>query len=361
MDGRDKERLESIGNLHSKIQDNVSKIQLNAAKLLMDQENDLIRYYNAKINELKHQFEEENVKKSKKDKDFLEKETQLISELEWIKGIAQKIDQENHSLMEKYMDLKLAYQTQENDKEILLRDIVLKKKKIAFLQSQIEQYKELFEQASKEADELDEGEQSQKGRVVTDSMVIAQSQGEESVSRPASRTKNLEKVTSTSIQQFSKITQCLTSLNKAENANESKKSGMNLPKVNKKEAGGNQKSQDSLLGKTKAMMMSTSSAADVRAVNTIEKLKKQLARVTAKSKQMQIALFNEYEGRSEIETIVRKIISDYKNELLDLRESENSLRIGVEERNEISKRILTNEKIMALIHDKIFSEKPIFK
>ena len=49
------------------------------------------------------------------------KERQLIAELEWIKDIAQKIDQENHTLMKKYMDLKALYSTQENDREILLR------------------------------------------------------------------------------------------------------------------------------------------------------------------------------------------------------------------------------------------------
>ena len=51
----------------------------------------------------------------------MEKENQLISELEWIKNIAQKIDQENHGLMKKYMDLKAQYQTQENDREMLLK------------------------------------------------------------------------------------------------------------------------------------------------------------------------------------------------------------------------------------------------
>lgn len=53
----------------------------------------------------------------------MEKENQLIAELEWIKEIAQKIDTENHSLMKKYMDLKAQYSTQENDREILLRHL----------------------------------------------------------------------------------------------------------------------------------------------------------------------------------------------------------------------------------------------
>ena len=56
-----------------------------------------------------------------RDQSYMEKENQLIAELEWIKEIAQKIDTENHSLMKKYMDLKAQYSTQENDREILLR------------------------------------------------------------------------------------------------------------------------------------------------------------------------------------------------------------------------------------------------
>ena len=51
----------------------------------------------------------------------MEKENQLIAELEWIKDIAQKIDNENHTLMKKYMELKAQYSTQEKDREILLR------------------------------------------------------------------------------------------------------------------------------------------------------------------------------------------------------------------------------------------------
>ena len=73
------------------------------------------------------------------------KEKQLIAELEWIKDIAQKIDQENHTLMKKYMDLKAQYSTQENDREILLREVILKKKKNAILKSQIEQYEKVLD------------------------------------------------------------------------------------------------------------------------------------------------------------------------------------------------------------------------
>ena len=48
------------------------------------------------------EYDDERYKKAKKYEDFLEKENKLISELEWIKNIASKIDSENHTLVKKY-------------------------------------------------------------------------------------------------------------------------------------------------------------------------------------------------------------------------------------------------------------------
>ena len=113
--------MEPIFNLHTKIIDNINQIQLKTSKVMIDQERDIMRFFINKINEIKKEYEEERIRKGKKDQDYLEKENKLISELEWIKNIAQKIDNENHSLMKKYMDLKAQYQTQENDREMILK------------------------------------------------------------------------------------------------------------------------------------------------------------------------------------------------------------------------------------------------
>lgn len=59
--------------------------------------------------------------KKNRDLDFLKKENKLISELEWIKDISYKIDNENHNWMKKYMDLKVDYEAQENDRQMLLK------------------------------------------------------------------------------------------------------------------------------------------------------------------------------------------------------------------------------------------------
>jgi len=121
LNGEERKKMEEIAGLHSKINDNIANIQLKTSKVLLDQEKDIIRFFNNKINEIKKQFEEERVKRSQKDQSYEVKEKQLIAELEWIKDIAQKIDQENHTLMKKYMDLKANFSTHENDREILLR------------------------------------------------------------------------------------------------------------------------------------------------------------------------------------------------------------------------------------------------
>lgn len=108
-------------NLHGQIVDNVNHIQTKTTNVLAEQEKDIIRFYNTKIKELQQDFEKKNEEQSRKDQEFLKKENKLISELEWIKMISDRIDTENHSLMKKYMDLKINYEAQENDRQMLLK------------------------------------------------------------------------------------------------------------------------------------------------------------------------------------------------------------------------------------------------
>ena len=57
------------------------------------------------------QFKEENLRQQKRHADFRKKEENLLSELEWIKGIAHKIDKENFYLVKRHMELKVEYET----------------------------------------------------------------------------------------------------------------------------------------------------------------------------------------------------------------------------------------------------------
>lgn len=66
LNGNERRRMEEIAGLHTKIQDNINNIQLKTSKVLLDQEKDIIRFFNNKINEIKKQFEEERIKRGKK-------------------------------------------------------------------------------------------------------------------------------------------------------------------------------------------------------------------------------------------------------------------------------------------------------
>jgi len=66
LNGNERRRMEEIAGLHTKIIDNINNIQLKTSKVLLDQEKDIIRFFNNKINEIKKQFEEERIKRSKK-------------------------------------------------------------------------------------------------------------------------------------------------------------------------------------------------------------------------------------------------------------------------------------------------------
>lgn len=92
LDPNEKARMQQIFELHGKILENISTIQNKTSKILVQQESDIIRFFHKKINEIKEKFKEERINKGEKDQEHIQKEKQLISELEWMKNIAQKID-----------------------------------------------------------------------------------------------------------------------------------------------------------------------------------------------------------------------------------------------------------------------------
>lgn len=114
-------KMDEIREMHSKIIDNISLAQMRTSKVLLDQEKSIIQFYNKKINDLTKQFQEENLRQQKRHKDFRQKEENLLSELEWIKGIAHKIDIENFYLVKRHLELKVEYETQKNDRNMLIQ------------------------------------------------------------------------------------------------------------------------------------------------------------------------------------------------------------------------------------------------
>lgn len=57
--------------------------------------------------------------------DLKEKENEMQHNLELITSIAQRIDNENRLLIKKNAELKAEYKAQENDRELLVRQLVM--------------------------------------------------------------------------------------------------------------------------------------------------------------------------------------------------------------------------------------------
>ena len=104
---------------------------------MIEQESDIRRYFHKKINEIKEKFKEDKINKTEKDQEYLEREKQMMSELDWIKNIAHKIDLENQTLVKKYSALKSEFEIQEKDKDLLMKELLMKKKENAVLKSQV--------------------------------------------------------------------------------------------------------------------------------------------------------------------------------------------------------------------------------
>lgn len=82
-----------------------------------------------------------------------DRENELHHHLELITNIAQRIDNENRALMKKNQELKGEYRAQENDRELLVKQLVMQKKENAKVREEIEFYDRIIQEKGAEDDE----------------------------------------------------------------------------------------------------------------------------------------------------------------------------------------------------------------
>ncbi len=87
--------------------------------------------------------------------DLKEREAELRSSLELITNIAQRINDENRTLRKKNEELKSQYKAQENDRELLVKQLVLQKKENLKIIEDIKVNKAFLEKAENDRDEED--------------------------------------------------------------------------------------------------------------------------------------------------------------------------------------------------------------
>lgn len=76
----------------------------------------------------KEGLEKANAKRKENEFDPTEKDRSNRETLETMSSMAQKIDEDNQQLMKRNQELKIQYMSQENDREMLIKQIIYHKK-----------------------------------------------------------------------------------------------------------------------------------------------------------------------------------------------------------------------------------------
>ena len=168
-------KIEYIPNQQSKeivkdfkeIIDIIDVIQVNTAKTLLNQKKDYCKILNAKYNQLQQKIDQEKEKTGENTADFKQREKELKENLETMTQIAQRIDNENISLIKKNSELNIEFKSQEQDKDLLIKQIIQQKKSNKDNMeklSKIKQVTEELEKKMKEEQKMSELSQSSKAK-----------------------------------------------------------------------------------------------------------------------------------------------------------------------------------------------------
>ena len=109
------EKNASIKNAHineklqKKIVEQIDDITERVDKLKEEQEKDIIRKFNSELAKMKKKMEERKTSKGDSGADQKEREAELQHHLELITNIAQRIDNENRTLLKKNQELRSEY------------------------------------------------------------------------------------------------------------------------------------------------------------------------------------------------------------------------------------------------------------
>ncbi|KAL4451123.1 hypothetical protein ABPG74_021445 [Tetrahymena malaccensis] len=355
LDLNEAKKMELATRYHQEILDRISKLQVKTSNVLIDQEKTVIRFFNDKIQEIKKQFEDERIKKGKKDQDYIQRENQLISELEWIENIAQKIDNENINLMKKFMDLQAQYQTQENDRDMLLKELIMKKKQNAILKSQIENYEKMLSQVQKEEEneEQEERNQNQISHLDNQNNFLQQSNHNQSqqddVSVASSKKKSLNQSQNIRIR-TTKSTNWV--MKKYQQQQSDQKDTSQLQKSAQFKANYNIVSNPNNMDQSNVQLSINE--------KKIKEIQVQLRQEQKRIRELKQSYVKELLQKSDLEKIIRKCVEDIKEEIIQLK-GENRVVLNSQEsqiirdkRDIMIDKLLNNEKILTLIYDKTF-------
>ena len=128
--------LQSLRAQHSLIQTSISSIQHRTARILHDQERELIRAFRLRLSEVTVELSEERKRSESGSAEWVQRCRKLSEELEWLKALTEKLTGDNRELQKEAKRTRKTMKTMEEDRDFLIQQLVACKKETARLRQQ---------------------------------------------------------------------------------------------------------------------------------------------------------------------------------------------------------------------------------
>lgn len=125
------DKSSKIKMFQQQILENIELVQDRTGKILQEQERDLLRAFRARLFDIQSELERERNKKDDGADAWADKGRQLEAELEWSKEVADKLERVNQALTAENNRLKSQSQSQEEDRNFMIKQLVAIKKENA--------------------------------------------------------------------------------------------------------------------------------------------------------------------------------------------------------------------------------------
>jgi hypothetical protein len=149
-------KISKLKTMHSQILNNVELVQDRAARILQEQERDLLRAFRARLFDVQTELEKEKSKKDDGAAAWIERSRQLEAEVEWAKEVADRLERVNQTLLQENNRLKSQFTSQEEDRNFLIKQLVAVKKDNARLRAEYTELEADSDQLKMEVKKLSE-------------------------------------------------------------------------------------------------------------------------------------------------------------------------------------------------------------
>ncbi len=126
-----------LRQIHGTIMRNIEQVQDQTARILQEQERDLLRAFRARLFDVQTELEKANARAMSGAQEWVDRCKRLEKELEWARETADRLDRHNTALSRENGQLRTQFKSQEDDREYLVRQLVAAKKDNARLRQDL--------------------------------------------------------------------------------------------------------------------------------------------------------------------------------------------------------------------------------